>query len=356
MKTRQDATRRCISSRTTTPLPAKGENRATVKRRIKTDTTIERLFAPQQHLVLTAIIAYSLLFGLGACGGGGGGSSNMPTAAPAPESRVTITNDNALKVATEVYSTILTTIKTGENNGLLARSTPLPAHIELKTARASQSQTTDCEKAGTLTLTVDDVDNNVIASPGDKLGFLFKDCTDNDGNVVNGKIDAVIVFYSSETNFTFDYFYNLYANDAQGRTERFEGPMRIRSDSTGTIKKVTMTSDSISREINQVESELIGLQFYIESSATHRLADYAVELSSKDLKGKVQITTDPNLEFTTQSENPETGVLQIAGANGTSAQVNADTGNIATAFLIINNGTSVSSEEIFWSHLKQETQ
>lgn len=176
----------------------------------------------------TVIIAMMLVTG---CGGGGGSSEP-----PASRSSVTITAANRDTVATAAMNATLgaglasvavplgnadraaaaaasvTTTRISDAVSRLRGSpviafaldaafAPLGSRGSLKTALAARPQGTitqsqPCAGGGSVTLTLNDADNNQVASSGDSVSIAFSQCRSAAGEQVNGSIS---VSYSMAT-------------------------------------------------------------------------------------------------------------------------------------------------------------
>lgn len=147
-----------------------------------------------------------------ACGGGDGGGD----AGPQPPTYVLISAANQDTVARASLASIMpflnvpvvATAAPAPNTTFKAGLAPLAlrsikAGIRLSSppegmarALAQYQATYPCEISGTMTVVLDDKDNNGTVSAGDSMSISFSQCNDGTGSIMNGGLGMTIATYS----------------------------------------------------------------------------------------------------------------------------------------------------------------
>ena len=145
-----------------------------------------------------------------ACGGGGGDSgSTTPVATLA----ITSTNqDGVARAATSAAASVGTAGGglTGSSGAAASLSTATRrAALALSSARksalaaqplASQSETFQCSYSGSVTLTVNDANNNNAGDAGDSLTFAFNSCKETANDSASGTLAITLSSYTATAN------------------------------------------------------------------------------------------------------------------------------------------------------------
>jgi hypothetical protein len=276
------------------------------------------------------------------CGGGGGGGE-------APPELLQITNQNQIAVARAVTVNFMSLGSMrdipisdysagGAQASALAGITKQALGTAIEPLRAAgsrfgplaiQSETELCPAGGSLTITVDDRDNNGLPSAGDVLTMAFNNCRPESSSSINGSVRVdIAVYVPSQLSglFTFGQLTlvdgddtvsaNGAANAVYTETVDPSGTMTIRTEltvaSAGLVTSgstpgytETLTHDS---GFNAVWTDVVpnGPPPYSTSALRGR-----VHVGS--LGNRIILTTDPAVHDLWSAEFPDSGVVTIDG-------------------------------------------
>jgi hypothetical protein len=167
-----------------------------------------------QRTVRLAALSTAIL--AAGCGGGGDGGSTPPVdTTPPPAALLQITAQNQDAVARAAIATFfsMTGVRALPTGGASAKASSVDGavvHAFSKLPRqgdgprvgrfAVASQSMACSVSGSVTMTVDDRDNNMALSAGDVLTLSFSSCRDEPEVMLNGALTVAISGYSETTN------------------------------------------------------------------------------------------------------------------------------------------------------------
>ena len=317
-----------------------------------------------------------IIFAIHGCGGGNSGSDTSPPATSSDD--IAINRENAKTLALQAYS-IVNQVDEQRNisgttksaNALnhsphnltspaalsqwaiqLANHTHATPHASLRSAttRKTISDTTECDISGSTKITLTSSNPGEI-TPGDKLTFRFNNCDDGDGSVLNGTLILVYNEYQSDENYSVTMKFDAAVLTSE-ENNLVQGDMTVTLETSGDITTTTVSSPRFYTLNGNEASTLENMRNTQIEGGLLYVIDYDTELTSDKIGGKVEITTEPKFRGNITKPYPNTGVMTVTGANNTSVQLNADTGSNATAFLTINDGSAITSEEIFWRELE----
>ena len=222
--------------------------------------------------------------------------------------------------------------------------------VRSATPRATESEVLDCDVAGTAKLTIKASDAEEL-SPGDQLIIEYDQCDYGDGSTINGSISFTFNEFQSEDNFNVTMLLdaNVLTNNEVGV---IKGDVTVIANKENGVTTTTVTSDRFYIRKDDEGSLVENLKTTLIENGTHYELDYDAEFTTDSIDGKVTIDTDPNFQGDTRKPYPDTGVMIITGANSTYLQLNADTGNNATLYLTVYDGSTTTSEEITWNELE----
>lgn len=294
------------------------------------------------------IVEIGMAILIAACGGGGGGGS----AVPAVPTAVTITSANSTTVAAEGFkgNDAVTNTARGSSSvvGVVTTSTGSRfsladfANDQLKMLATRQfnssplatsvliTSSAPCTGGGTVSTTVNDLDNNNILSTGDTVTATFFNCVEF-GVVINGSfsINNVVVTgipgvtAASSVGATFT-FTNLSAQDGIS-TVTVNGNFDLQvATANGINFDITVTTNNLS---------------VAENGQTTTLSNFSESLSVNQSTGAFSYTTNGTLTSTrlggtltfqtltpfsgVAGAPPSSGVLRVNGANNTSLTLTA---------------------------------
>ncbi len=281
---------------------------------------------------------------ISACGGGGGGSDSVATSGEP----VTISSANAPEVAGAAYKTtagledggngttnFLTgaVIETSDNVidddiGIVAvLRSQIKKAAELTSAQATASltgvvvtETVPCA-TGSMTISLNDADNNQELSSGDSMTFTANNCSE-DGMSMNGSvtIDNVVV-NGTMLSFPYNMQMRIQANNytvTQGaETVSLNGDMTLAESSTdGILYTHSITGSSM--QVTEGGERATLSSFNIEASEDNNTLAYTLNLNatvnSPELGGYVTIVTGDVFQGFSE-DYPSSGQATITGAN-----------------------------------------
>ncbi len=282
------------------------------------------------------------LYGLAACGGGGGGGDGAPVTADA-----SITPDNAVDVASDVYESVGETASLGDfgTGGLIGSSgsasptlSKSAANIAAKAglvgaldtgsliAIAFGPEETPCAVSGTVTVS-GDISNPETLSAGDTITLRFNSCDDGDGQVVNGNLTLTIDMISGDlaTEFfalgaTLDF--QAFSVQEDSETTTVNGGFSMMVDTTGyPVTTASLSSPYLSVTDGSRTANLSNYSTTVTVDESSQPPAFSVTSSGRvDLPNRggslSYVVREPFTGF--GDSNPDSGVLFIRGANGAS--------------------------------------
>ena len=311
-------------------------------------------------------LACAALFvgGLGACGGGGGGGGTSQPESVPPTLAITSLNSDAVGHFTAVAAfslpiswlseTSLSLTGGGALSAPLGSRFPLFESLRSRFAQAGGGRShalevasigkLPCNFGGTISGTIDDVDNNQVESPGDVETIQLSNCVMAPGETYNGAIrfDVVEVTGSSAT-------YNATLSQLSYVTPKhaltFNGSYAATDFATvNSVRTTTLTvNDSITVKVTThapySDTVTFGKGFVVQDQidygSQHNVLSVSGRVQSASAGGSVDVST-PSALLTTRSGiaglYPEAGELKAQGKTGSlsvkalsSASVRLDT-------------------------------
>lgn len=333
---------------------------------------------------------------LAGCGGDGGGwdlSMSPPVA---------ITEENAVDVAVAAYYSMnyalgISNIGFSIGGGFIPLSTNAGAEKSFNLADFAEQQVRrvlgnggkadtyrpaaiekereTCTYGGTVTVTLNDADNDVEPSTGDTASISFDNCKEDEGTY-DGTISMTLVDWPEDFD---DLPYRLEVSFEANKLKLISvvGPMMrmngkfsyLDETEDGDEFKTTVDIGSLAYSYTvEDESWSIAFKDYIASYAfNHATSEYSVaadgEVDDSDLGGSIRIETkDPfvgsfmDMVDWIDRDHPTSGELWLHGANGSKVQVTAqDDGER----LLVNYDEDGDGEwdneegiELYWDELR----
>jgi hypothetical protein len=349
--------------------------------------TVRRIF--DRTLRIAALTA--AVFAAG-CGGGGGGSSPPPPVQP-QLIQITVQNQDAVARATVATFFSMTGVRalplapspspralaTGVNDvAMHALSKAMaPAPGGTKASRLEVfSETAACTMGGSMTLTIDDRDNNLAISPGDVMTLAFSQCRESADSMINGALVMGIAAASETANSmqlrgTFTY-QQLTIIDA-GYTSAVNGAMdSVYSESidpmTGTLNvwlestvaagglvasgstptaSDTFTYDpgfrSQSNEVTPGDPNAVGFSTIALNGTVH----------VNSLGGRITLVMDPMWPVREQfnAEYPESGRVTVLGNASQLRLTVMNVERVRQELDANNDGVFEATKEVLWTEL-----
>jgi hypothetical protein len=326
------------------------------------------------------------------CGGGGGGSSPPPPIQP-QLIQITVQNQDAVARATVATFFSMTGVRalplapspspralaTGVNDlAMHALSKAMaPAPVGSKVSRLEvYSDTAACTMGGSMTLTIDDRDNNLAISRGDVMTIAFSQCRETADSMINGALVMAIANASETANSvqlsgTFTY-QQLTIIDA-GYTSTVNGAMdSVYSESidpmTGTLNmwlestvasggvvasgSTPLVSDTFtydagfrsqSNEVTPGDPNAIGFSTIALNGTVH----------VGSLGGRITLVMDPMWPVHEQfnAEYPDSGRVTVLGSASQLRLTVLNAERVRQELDANNDGTFEANKEVLWTEL-----
>jgi hypothetical protein len=297
------------------------------------------------------LLAVALLhvFLISSCGGNGGGGGGGTT----PPGSVQITKDNAEEVTGKVVSMTAVVNNLGTTSAIVTGAVVQPSDqrfdlagfAEWQLLRLVEAQdqlvsglvtgvvaeiTVQCDNGGSITVRIDDADNNQQPSSGDTLDIRFNNCfTAQMGVTLNGEesITDLIITGNPQAEgapFSLKAVFTL-KNLRVGAIHTIDGAFSF-SESTEdgitftesiSTKKLTVTRSVHSTTLSDFEQA----ETFNKSTGAYSRA-FKGMLTSTKLKGKVTFEMLENFQGLSD-DFPSTGVMLIKGNNNSSVKLTA---------------------------------
>lgn len=307
---------------------------------------------------------------LTACGGGGGDSgSTTPVATLA----ITSTNqDGVARAATSAAASVGTAGGglTGSSGAAASLSTATRrAALALSSARksalaaqplASQSETYQCSYSGSVTLTVNDANNNNAGDAGDSLTFAFNSCKETANDSASGTLAITLSSYTATANganFAGTMAFNLTAADGT-RTSAITGSVGVSySDlsSTSSSMNLTVGSNGLSSSVTAggvTESITYESGFTISETDTSTGSTLTIAggIQSSVLAGRIVIATPTAIVQSTGALYPSSGQLLVTGTSGSALRITVLSATQVQLDLDADgNGSYEATKTVAWS-------
>jgi hypothetical protein len=308
-------------------------------------------------LVLACVTAAALV----ACGGGGGGGSSGPTS---------ITADNASLVSAVAYraASAMFDVATVGAEGVAAvgsapaRASEAPGVVPFAASmvaylrthgnsssrampqRAAQ-ETFDCEGGGTMTVRVDDADNDGTLSTGDKARVTFSGCQDS-GLMLNGAFALSNLQVDSDTSYRATATFDGLRIDDGTRVTGADGAVTIAvSEPVGAPATYQASGTSLRVVSGQDVHKLSDFAGTATVDATARQVSYtfAGRVSDSSNNVSVQAATLEPFRGSMDSDYPSSGQLQSTGAANSRALLTALSATEVSVAVDANGDGSVES-------------
>jgi len=285
---------------------------------------------------------------LAACGGGGGGEPEPPVVIQKID--LTVANRDTVS-----HAVVGGALGIGGADVGLPGAVGAAMHSRVKeTAKSVKarpmlvaSDTALCLVSGSLTLTIDDRDNNGTPSPGDVITLAFNRCSNTPSETVNGTMSLALTNVLSTTDFdakaTFTALLTEDRQTNQVHSVTLDGTMlaayREQSGSRNTMRLTTEGGFTVGL-VTPVFSDTVTLasgftQDIAEDTAAmppsggggpgRSVATVTGDLRSANAGGWVSVKTDEAVVSYAGDRFPRSGTLQVNGQKGEMHLIAQDT-------------------------------
>lgn len=299
-----------------------------------------------------AVVSLSVAL-MSACGGGGGGGN--PYAGLlliSPSNYVGVATDsiygaNGASDATSLGTNLVGAEISQSSSFGLKRIAVLSANTLLKNGAAFTSPTvvgavmeesSACSGGGSLSISVNDADNNDSLSVGDSLRGTFNNCVEN-GLRINGSLSMSVNSYSGNLANSGSLSLTMEFNNLSGGNESINGSIiLVMNQTTSTNGSVSLTMPSVTLNTNGNTFTYTDFNMTTTLNGLSSTLTMGGNVSSSKYGGSVDITTPTRI--TIDSSDRVTGTILMAGKNGTKVRIiGQGTTNIRIEADTTGNGT-----------------
>jgi hypothetical protein len=326
------------------------------------------------HLAFVSLCAAMLVTG---CGGGGSSSSSGGGTTTIPTAAIQITQTNAPAVA---QGAMTPAQNTAQQAGTLAGTVGVVAQtsaqsrsiLDISLAKFAQIRALQpapagavgvisgfpinqpCSSGGTMSMDINDVNNNSTIDSGDILSMSFSNC--NDGTTTeNGSMTFAMTTLnglmggtgtpSVPLTATFTLTFNTFSTkiNLTGQTEAINGDMTFSTSDDGTNTTGTMSGTSVRMDSSVDGSfQMTNYNFSftdadVPTASTPYSFSVTMTTASTVAGGQVTVTT-PTAFSGVGYGNPTQGVMVITGANGSTLTITADLDGTTVHMVVDTDG------------------
>jgi len=334
----------------------------------------------------------SVLFGcsaLTACGGGGGGGSggsgNSSNEAPSQSTRAatSITSANAVAVSGEVDQVNQVMLSARDLSSAFASGVvvePSAKHFNVVDFSRKQlervmafepnsvlvatggvvTSTVNCATSGSVTVTLNDNDDNNEFSNGDTAKIVFNNCAES-GATSNGSIRFTSTTVNGTVGGAGGWDVSATVGFVKLRvvegfiTHGINGSMNIAIATTdGNIFTSSISGASLSMSQNSQKSVLTDFAANVTYNNSSLLYNYSSSgtIDSDQLNGSVTFETLTPFQQDKNSDFPTSGVMKVTGANASSLKLTAlDVVNVQLETDADGDGTYETSVNKTWTDI-----
>jgi hypothetical protein len=325
---------------------------------------------------LSILVSATALATLAACGGSGGDSS------PQQGSKVAITSANQSQVVRAgVNAGLSVSLAQGSVGGVSPAGVADRSHAladvlqrAVGAARASRkgiasasahpaatiSDTQPCGVSGTVTIVLDDRDNNQALSNGDAVSATFAQCKDSANTTINGAIAIALTSTPTATQFSASANFQSVVVIDNGATSTISGTVVVAENDMPTVTETTLsvgngglTASTSSTGYDDSVSFASG--FLIKTDETSA-GDVSVSLSgtltAQSVGGSITISTPQPMVEASGDTHPSSGQVIVTGASGSTVRATVlDNTQVRLELDANGDGTYESTSIVAWTVL-----
>ena len=327
---------------------------------------------------LSVVVSAIALASLAACGGSGGDSTSQPNS-----NKVAITSANQNQVVrASVNAGLSVSLAQGSVGGGVSpasvtdRSHALTAVMAraVNAARAqrkgiasatahptaSTSSTEACTSGGTVTITLDDRDNNQQVSNGDVVTATFSQCKDTATSTISGAIAVTLTGTPTDTQFSASASFQNVAVTDNGVTATIAGNVAVTETDTSTDTVTTLsvgsgglTASTTSTAYTDAVSFASGFVITTDEASSGNVSvSLAGTMSAQSVGGTITIATPQPLVEAASSAYPSSGQVIITGASGSAVRATVlDNTQVKLELDANGDGTYESTATVAWTAL-----
>jgi hypothetical protein len=252
------------------------------------------------------------------------------------------------------------------------------APVQASSSRASRlavvSQTEPCPGGGSMTITIDDRDNNAVLSAGDSMSFAFSQCREDASTMMNGAFAMSIATVSQsattmQLSGAFSFQQLVVVDD--GYTSSMNGVMNATYTetlgSTGTTTRLDATvtpgglvAQGSTPTVNDTftyDEGFVAVAIEFLPSATNIMGWSTTSLNGTvlvaSLGARLTLVTDPAnpVHETSAALHPDSGQVLVLGNASRLRLTVLVTDRVRSELDANNDGTYESTKELTWAQL-----
>jgi hypothetical protein len=338
---------------------------------------MSRSLASNRRLRVAACLIAALATG---CGGGGG--EDIP---PPPE-LLQITTGNQLAVARATASIFvglgglsdvgIIGSSAGPRASAAAGATKQALGRAVQAARAGDARmrplatytvTDGCPAGGSISITIDDRDNNGLPSAGDLMTMTFSDCRESASTLVSGGV-SVDISSASETQlsglFTFAQLAVVDGDNSFTTNGQANATYSETTDPAGTLTARTTMSVTAAGFITAISVPGYGDTFTNDPNFSATWIDvmpmngpgYTTsalmgKVHAASLGGRIILDTNPPVHVWSTESYPDSGVVLVTGLQSKLRMTVLSTTTARLELDSNNDGTYEATRDVPWSEL-----
>jgi hypothetical protein len=326
---------------------------------------------------LSILVSATALATLAACGGSGDDSPSQPQG-----SKVTITSANQSQVVrASVNAGLSVSLAQGSVGGVSPAGVTDRAHAlsgvlqrAMSAARASRkgiasasahpatsvSDTQPCGVSGTVTIVLDDRDNNQALSNGDAVSASFAQCKDSATTTINGAIAITLTSTPTDTQFSASANFQSVVVTDNDVTSTISGIVAVAENDMPTVTETTLsvgngglTASTASTSYDDSVSFASGFVIKTdESSAGGVSVTLSGTMTAQSLAGSITISTPQPIVEGAGDPYPSSGQVIITGASGSTVRATVlDDTQVRLELDANGDGTYESTSTVAWTAL-----
>jgi hypothetical protein len=325
---------------------------------------------------LSILVSATALATLAACGGSGDDSPSQQG------SKVAITSANQSQVVrASVNAGLSVSLAQGSVGGVSPAGATDRAHAlsgvlqrAMSAARASRkgiasasvhpattiSDTQPCGVSGTVTVVLDDHDNNQALSNGDAVSATFAQCKDSATTTINGAIAITLTGTPTDTQFSASANFQSVVVTDNAVTSTISGTVTVAENDMPTVTETTLsvgnsglTASTASTGYNDSVSFASGFVIRTDESSSGSVSvSLSGTMTAQSLAGSITISTPQPVVEGSGDSYPSSGQVIITGASGSAVRATVlDNTQVRLELDANGDGTYESTSTVAWTAL-----
>lgn len=209
--------------------------------------------------------------------------------------------------------------------------------------RAAQTETTQCESSGSITV-ISTINDSTQELSG--ISMNFNNCVSGSSQT-NGGLSLALS--GSEPNITVAVSFNNFNTIENGDTSSLDGEISISVSESGSQINTTISGSSFTLAS---AGETVSFTNYTLNSVVNDITDAASISGGATIvtgAGSLSMSINPALSTNGEDDYPTTGIIEWMHTDGSSLLIDADTGDVNTFSYSVSDGAAVSSGVSNWS-------